>query len=249
MRQTLTFILFFVTLLLPQTKSSELEICQANPDSSLIDASSYQSEYFNNSLPSIVDTFQSWGGYSGSDNLRRVVLMLVNGTDGEDEEGSAFSTDNEEFQDYAKDLIVYAAPGIIMFVITFLFGLIMMISRWCCARRCCKPKELDEYSCCQRYWPLSCLNIVALLSAAIAIVSIMYLNKVKTGAENMVCTMDELSTETSESFQIFQDHMKVYDNSLDSLQVLANSMSLNVTESNVQDTATDLGTEISGHAP
>ena len=117
MRQTLTFILFFVTLLLPQTKSSDLEICQANPDSSLIDASSYQSEYFNNSLPSIVDTFQSWGGYSGSENLRKVVLILVNGTDGEEGEGSSFSPDNEEFQDYAKDLIVYAAPGIIMFVI------------------------------------------------------------------------------------------------------------------------------------
>ena len=113
MRQTLNFILFFVTLLLPQTKSSQLEICQSNTDASLIDASSYQSEYFNNSLPSIVDTFQSWGGYSGSENLRRVVLMLVNGTDGEEGEGSAFSTDNEEFQDYAKDLVEY-----VMFDIT-----------------------------------------------------------------------------------------------------------------------------------
>ena len=38
--------------------------------------------------------------------------MLVNGTDGEDEEGSAFLTDNEEFQDYAKDLIVRGAKTV-----------------------------------------------------------------------------------------------------------------------------------------
>ena len=245
MRQAVHFILF-VALVYP-IQSTELEICRGDSQSELIDASSYQSQYFNNSLPNIVETFRNWGGYSGSENLRKVVLLLVNGTndEGTNGEGSSFSYDNEEFQEYMKDLIFYAAPGIVMFVVTFLFGLIMMISRCCCARRCCKPKkELDEYTCCQRYWPLSCLNIVALLSASVAIVSIMYLNKVRTGAENMVCSMDEMSTETSESFQVFEDHMKVYDTSLDSLQVLANSMSLDVTESQVQDTSAELGTKM-----
>ena len=64
------------------------------------------------------------------------------------------------------------------------------------------------------------------------------------GSGELACTMDELSTEIAESFQAFEGHMKDYDNALDSLQVSANSMSLSVTESNVQDTATDLGTEM-----
>ena len=114
MRQAVHFILF-VALVYP-IQSTELEICRGDSQSELIDASSYESQYFNNSLPNIVETFQNWGGYSGSENLRKVVLLLVNGTndEGTNGEGSSFSYDNEEFQEYMKDLIFYAAPGIVM---------------------------------------------------------------------------------------------------------------------------------------
>lgn len=236
--------LTFIIYIIEPTLSSELSMCTASDSDSAFDErfSSYESKYFNGSLPSIVDTFQNWGGYSGSDDLRDFVLSLVNQTDGE----SSFSVDDPEFQDYATGLVYYAAPGIVMFVITFLFGIIMMCARWCCPRKCCKPKkELDEYSCFQRYWPLTCLNIVALLSASIAIVSIMYLSKVKSGAENMICAMDDMSIEMSSSFESFHNHMEIYDSSLDLLLDEANAMSLgSVVISQVQDTASQLGDDM-----
>lgn len=184
------------------TERSELSFCNMELRSLTFDADTYVSNTFNSSLPSIVDTFQSWGGHDGAETLKEILLNISS---------DELNADNEDLKDYAQDLAVFAVPGIVMFVLTFIFGVCMICARWCCPGCCCKPnKSIEEYSWCDRYWPMMALNIVAFSAALVAILAIISIDKIRVGTQDALCEMDSLSRDIASSFDAFDTDLKVF---------------------------------------
>lgn len=133
--------LLYLTITILATRSSAssyestLSFCD---DETSTFAANYVSTEFNTSLSGLVETFQSWGGHTGAQQLKDIILNISS---------DELSSDNEQLQEYATDMVVFAVPGIVMFVLTFFFGIGMICARWCCPNSCCKPKKaINEYS-------------------------------------------------------------------------------------------------------
>lgn len=75
------------------------------------------------------------------------------------------------------DTVKTNPSGIIIFVISFLIGLILIIVLWpflccccccpsCCPSRCCQKPEDEQYTKCELYWPAITLILALLLAIA-----------------------------------------------------------------------------------
>eukprot|EP00941_MAST-03F_sp_MAST-3F-sp1_P006395 g6395.t1 len=101
---------------------------------------------------------------------------------------------------YGQSFTAFAAPGVFLFVLTLLCAPCIIISRCCCARKCCKPKKkLAEFSRCEKCFPLICFNFCALLSVLISFLCIYMIDVLAENSADALCELDRMLSKT-ESF-------------------------------------------------
>jgi len=161
-------------------------------------------------LPSIVETFKNWGG-RGDDRFETLKGIIQSAEIPDPME-------SEEFKEYAKDLVPFVAPAVFLFIVTFVFGLIMILARWCCTRCCCKPKHTTgDYSCVQKWGPLFGLNLFSAISTLLAIIAINSMGDIKGGTDDLVCTLDTMATDMATSFSGFYVKVNVMTDSIEDI--------------------------------